>query len=127
MYLPAGHAIRVGRLGLRDFRRGWYLYAGSARGPGGIRARCARHLEPDKRQHWHIDCLTQVAQVRQVWFSEQLTEMHLVAELLRCPTLEQPVAGFGASDSRARSHLFYSRAAPDAARLTRRMSLCLPE
>jgi len=127
MYLPAGHEIRVGRLGLRHFRRGWYLYAGSARGPGGIRARCARHLRPDKRQRWHIDYLTQVAQVRQVWFSEELTEMHLVTELLRCPTLEQPVAGFGASDSRARAHLFYSPANPGAARLTRRMSLSLPE
>jgi Uri superfamily endonuclease len=127
MYLPDSHEICVGGLGLSRFRKGWYLYAGSARGPGGIRARCARHLRPDKRQRWHIDYLTQIAQVQQVWFTEVLTEMCIVSVLLRCPKLEQPVAGFGASDSRARSHLFYSRFYPEVSCLPRRMSLYMPE
>ena len=127
MHLPDSHAISVGRLGVQPFRKGWYLYAGSARGPGGIRARCARHLRLEKRQRWHIDYLTQIAQVRQVWFARELTEMHVVRELLRCPKLDQPVAGFGASDSRAYSHLFYSPVCQDVSRLTRRMSLYLPE
>ena len=37
---------------------GHYLYAGSAYGPGGIRARAARHLRRDKSRRWHVDWLT---------------------------------------------------------------------
>ncbi|MFQ6019018.1 MAG: DUF123 domain-containing protein, partial [Kiloniellaceae bacterium] len=37
---------------------GRYLYGGSAWGPGGIRARVARHVCDDKRLRWHVDHLT---------------------------------------------------------------------
>jgi Uri superfamily endonuclease len=37
---------------------GAYLYLGSAYGPGGIRARCRRHLTQDKGKRWHVDWLT---------------------------------------------------------------------
>jgi len=127
MHLLERREISVGRLGSRTFWQGWYLYAGSAKGPGGIRARCNRHLRLDKRLRWHIDYLTQIAQVRQVWFAEHLSEMRVVAELMCCQGLEQPVDGFGASDSRARSHLFYTPVCPDPSRLTSEMSLYLPE
>ncbi|MEJ2329881.1 MAG: GIY-YIG nuclease family protein [Gammaproteobacteria bacterium] len=126
MHLPDSHDISVGRLGLHCFRQGWYLYAGSAKGPGGIRSRCARHLRLDKRKRWHSDYLTRIAQVRQVWFTEQMSEMRVVGEPLRFPMPNQPVAGFGASDSRAHSHLFYRPVCPDVSRLTRRMSLYVP-
>ncbi|HIQ09546.1 MAG TPA: DUF123 domain-containing protein, partial [Anaerolineaceae bacterium] len=39
---PVG--LRVGALGVWDFPEGVYVYLGSARGPGGIRARLGRHL-----------------------------------------------------------------------------------
>ena len=42
---------------------GCYVYAGSARGPGGIRARVRRHLRPDKTPHWHIDQVTAYAKL----------------------------------------------------------------
>ena len=45
----------------RALSPGWYIYAGSARGPGGIRARLARHFREEKRIHWHIDQLTSAA------------------------------------------------------------------
>jgi len=35
--------ITVGRLGTFDFPAGYYLYVGSALGPGGLQARLARH------------------------------------------------------------------------------------
>ncbi|MDD9906167.1 MAG: DUF123 domain-containing protein [Rhodospirillaceae bacterium] len=41
---------------------GHYLYAGSANGPGGLRARLARHLRRDKKPHWHVDRLTVAAE-----------------------------------------------------------------
>lgn len=37
---------------------GTYVYAGSAFGPGGIRARVSRHLRIEKKAHWHIDHLS---------------------------------------------------------------------
>ncbi|MDA1071819.1 MAG: DUF123 domain-containing protein, partial [Proteobacteria bacterium] len=50
----------VGRLGRVRLVPALYAYAGNAKGPGGLRARIARHLARDKRPHWHIDRLTQV-------------------------------------------------------------------
>jgi len=37
--------------------RGVYLYVGSARGFGGLKARVARHLRAVKKVHWHVDYL----------------------------------------------------------------------
>jgi len=37
--------------------RGVYLYVGSARGVGGLKARVERHLNGVKKMHWHVDYL----------------------------------------------------------------------
>lgn len=36
--------ISVGRLGVFPFHHGYYVYIGSAFGPGGLKARIRRHL-----------------------------------------------------------------------------------
>ncbi|MEK7755214.1 MAG: GIY-YIG nuclease family protein [Acidobacteriota bacterium] len=59
--------VRVGGLGWMHLRRGFYVYLGSALGPGGVRARVARHLRPPARPHWHIDYLRANAAVEGVW------------------------------------------------------------
>ncbi len=41
---------------------GWYVYAGNARGRGGIRGRVKRHLRRGKPPHWHVDRLTEAAE-----------------------------------------------------------------
>jgi len=76
---------------------GDYLYCGSARGPGGLRARLARHMRPQKRPHWHIDQLTAVANVLGAFVHEDGDECALNAALAHLPI---PVAGFGSSDCR---------------------------
>ena len=48
-------AIVVGRFGKVAVASGWYLYTGSALGPGGLRGRLRHHLQPAPRPHWHID------------------------------------------------------------------------
>ena len=48
-------SIKVGRLGSCQLMPGYYLYVGSAFGPGGIRARVTHHLNAQTRQHWHLD------------------------------------------------------------------------
>lgn len=83
---------------------GGYLYCGSARGPGGLRARLRRHVRRGKAVKWHIDRLTEAGIVRGAWIFRDGDECELAAALSSLPA---PIAGFGSSDcARCRSHLF---------------------
>jgi histidyl-tRNA synthetase len=83
---------------------GRYLYCGSAKGPGGLRARLARHMRPGKSIRWHIDRLTEAGAVPGAWAFPDGDECALAAALAHLPA---PVPGFGSSDCpRCRSHLF---------------------
>ena len=85
---------------------GWYAYAGSARGPGGMRARISRHLKTDKPVHWHIDRLTPAADPLLALAYPQANECGLIAGLLACGAFAVPLPRFGASDCRqCPSHL----------------------
>jgi Uri superfamily endonuclease len=88
---------------------GRYLYCGSARGPGGIRARLARHLRRGKPIHWHVDRLTEAGRVAGAWVVPGGDECALVARLAALPV---PIPGFGASDCHRRcpSHLLHQPA-----------------
>ncbi|MCQ4188591.1 GIY-YIG nuclease family protein [Methylocystis suflitae] len=76
---------------------GDYLYCGSANGPGGLRARLARHMRPHKRVHWHIDQVTAEARLLGAFVEEQGDECALSAALADLPI---PIPGFGSSDCR---------------------------
>ncbi len=78
---------------------GIYVYAGSAFGPGGIRARVSRHLRADKKAHWHIDRLSARAACIDVKIYPGGRECALVADLLATGAVV-PVPGFGSSDCR---------------------------
>jgi histidyl-tRNA synthetase len=82
---------------------GDYLYCGSAKGPGGLRARLARHMRRDKRAHWHVDQLTAAGEVVGAFVVEEGDECALNAALA---ALAIPLPGFGSSDCpRCVSHL----------------------
>ncbi len=82
---------------------GLYLYCGSARGPGGLAARLARHMRREKRAHWHVDQLTCAGDVLGAWVFPGGDECAVNATLEKFPT---PLEGFGSSDCRhCRSHL----------------------
>lgn len=82
---------------------GDYFYAGSAYGPGGLRARISRHMRRAKTCRWHIDQITAVAEIRGAWVLPNGDECELVAWH---PALPMPILGFGSSDCRrCRSHL----------------------
>jgi len=84
---------------------GLYLYAGSANGPGGLRARVSRHLRTDKKHHWHVDQLTGSGQVIFAALIPGGTECDLVDLALKLGA-ETPVPGFGSSDCRrCQAHL----------------------
>jgi Uri superfamily endonuclease len=76
---------------------GAYLYLGSARGGGGIRARCARHMAGDKSLRWHVDWLTTRARRVRALAVPGGDECVLAAALLAAGA-GVPVPGFGSSD-----------------------------
>lgn len=78
---------------------GRYLYLGSARGPGGLRARIRRHLRADKRPHWHVDRLTAAARVAAVLAWPEGGECSWCAAI-RARGAEVTLPGFGSSDCR---------------------------
>jgi Uri superfamily endonuclease len=99
----------VGRLGEALFPAGPMLYLGSARGPGGLKGRLGRHLQPNRAvsQHWHIDYLLRIAQVRAIAYLIQLElspaaplECLWSQALVRLPGGGVPQASSGASDCR---------------------------
>ncbi len=92
---------------------GRYLYCGSAGGPGGIKARVARHMRAAKTVRWHVDQVTTTGKVFGAWVFPGGLECELVAALSALPV---PIPGFGSSDCRrCTSHLL---AWPDGQRMS---------
>lgn len=96
--------VRIGKLGTFHFRKGWYVYTGSAR--NNLSARINRHLSKDKKLRWHIDYLLTDPPVKVVGIrTSSVPECEL-----NCNTPGSvPVPGFGSSDCRKKcgSHLKY--------------------
>ncbi|MCT4657262.1 MAG: GIY-YIG nuclease family protein [Cohaesibacter sp.] len=77
---------------------GWYVYAGSANGPGGLKARLSRHLAASKTKRWHIDNLSCKATRRYGWGWIGATECDLITHLQQRPDFTHPLRGFGSTD-----------------------------
>ena len=103
--LPEEQTIAIG--GLQDvcFPRGCYAYVGSAM--GGVKSRVSRHLRRDKKPHWHIDYLLEKASVVDISVcqSEDRVECTIAQAL---GSQFDSIPGFGSSDCRCRSHLFFT-------------------
>lgn len=85
---------------------GWYVYAGSARGSGGIRARVRRHFHRSKTMHWHIDLLTVKSLEIAALAVAGGDECELVGKLLDSCRFKVALRGFGNTDCRrCESHL----------------------
>lgn len=106
--------MNIGRLGNLNLASGYYLYAGSARGPGGLKARLRHHLRERKQLRWHIDYLRRAARVVEIWtaFSLQKLECLWAQTLLRTPGAEIRISGFGSSDCDCPTHLIYFASLP---------------
>ncbi len=86
-----------------DLPAGRYLYCGSAKGPGGLKARLSRHIRRGKSVLWHIDQLTERGSVVGSWIFPGGDECELVRRFSQLPV---PLPGFGSSDcATCRSHL----------------------
>ncbi|MFC2071069.1 GIY-YIG nuclease family protein [Chloroflexota bacterium] len=103
--LLEGQDITVGSLGSINFSGGYYAYVGSAL--GGLETRLNRHLRRDKKLHWHIDYLLKKATINNIITCR-------TGERIECDITQtlgrrfESVLGFGSSDCKCRSHLFFS-------------------
>lgn len=118
LWLDAPCTLTIGRLGRFEFPAGWYLYVGSALGPGGIQARLARHLRraaSGKRVHWHVDYVREVAAWGGAWARDSGERLECIwAEVMRRrPDASVVANGFGASDCRCPAHLVRVASLPD--------------
>ena len=96
--------LDVGRAGCLFFRKGFYLYPGSAM--ANLTARMERHVRKRKRFHWHIDWLRSVAVVHAILPIRSSERLECtIAQGLRAHAAWS-IPGFGCTDCGCDSHLF---------------------
>lgn len=108
--LEADKEIRIGALGNIFFKKGNYVYVGSAMRE--LTKRINRHKRKTKNIFWHIDYLLQEARL--------ITCLPIrSSEKLECAISEgmkeissDEINGFGSSDCNCKSHLFYFKNNP---------------
>ena len=99
----------IGRWGQLELESGYYIYIGSAFGPGGLQARIKRHLHKSMKKHWHIDYLRDYTTPYIVYYSYHPQHLeHEWAQILNKRKEMIAIAGFGSSDCQCRSHLFWT-------------------
>lgn len=110
--LPRETFIEIGKLGRFTFRKGWYVYTGSAK--RNLIARIERHHRREKALHWHIDYLLEHAAIRETHIHRLKgnDECSLAGEVMSWKGAEILVPRFGASDCRCPAHLVYFRFRP---------------
>jgi Uri superfamily endonuclease len=111
--------VEAGSLGQLEVPPGYYLYVGSAFGPGGLAGRLAHHLRLAERMHWHVDALRYVAPVVEIWLTQDPRRlehdwfMALPQAFEAVPGGQVPFPGFGSSDCACQAHLYYLPTQPE--------------
>jgi Uri superfamily endonuclease len=107
-YCEQNPEVQVGKMGRIQLRSGFYIYVGSAFGPGGVKARVLRHCRTKKKHHWHIDYIVKFLIPKGAWYNHG--QVHLehawARELAEFPG-NASLSGFGCTDCSCDSHLFY--------------------
>ncbi len=104
LYLPESRKIKIGALGSLQFKKGFYIYIGSAQ--KNLRKRIERHMRKKKTKRWHIDYLLSYSEIRQIFVKncKKKCEEETAKKLEKnFPFIEN----FGSSDTNAKSHLFF--------------------
>lgn len=98
--------IKIGAIGQIDFKKGYYIYIGSAM--NALIPRIKRHLFNDKKLHWHVDYLLKDKNttIEEVFFniSERKIECKLAHSISKKGL---DIDKFGCSDCDCNSHLIY--------------------
>ena len=94
--------IEIGKLGSLILEKGFYAYVGSAK--KNLIQRIRRHYSTEKKVYWHVDYLLKFSVIVESYVSS-MDECRIAREL---STKFSSISGFGSSDCRCSSHLFYS-------------------
>ncbi|MEE9223468.1 MAG: GIY-YIG nuclease family protein [Thermoplasmata archaeon] len=104
-FLPEDTDIEIAKLGTFSFRRGMYVYTGSAL--SSLEGRIGRHIGKEKKMKWHIDFFLEEAEA--LGFisivSSKREECSINSKFLE--EGEVLAKGFGSSDCGCPSHLVY--------------------
>ncbi|WP_414468657.1 GIY-YIG nuclease family protein [Methanobacterium sp. ACI-7] len=104
--LSKNSIISVGKLEKLDFKKGYYVYVGSAL--NSIDARVKRHLKSEKKLFWHIDYLlnSPKTSIKEIILerSPYKWECKIAEEVSKKGKL---IDKFGCSDCSCNSHLLY--------------------
>jgi Uri superfamily endonuclease len=96
--------LRIGALGNILFKKGYYIYVGSAM--NSLIPRLKRHLSSDKKKHWHIDYFldSENVTIKEIIFTtnENKFECEIVKRING-----KEIKNFGSSDCKCKSHLLY--------------------
>lgn len=114
LHLPEEKQIEIGRLGKFRFTKGYYAYVGSAMGTGGLQHRISHHIHKSDHPHWHIDYLMTYSKPVEIWFTKSFEKFeHIWAKILTAmPGGNFFLTGFGSSDCKCISHLYYFGSLP---------------
>lgn len=106
--------IQIGRWGYLKINPGYYIYIGSAFGPGGVSSRVSRHCRLSKSKHWHIDYLREFTKPLFAFYSDEPVRLeHEWANALNNVKGISSISGFGCSDCHCESHLFFTAKKPE--------------
>jgi Uri superfamily endonuclease len=113
----------VGKLGTLPLKPGFYIYVGSAFGPGGLKGRIGHHRQSHLRPHWHMDYLSPFLKLSEIWYTyDPFQREHQWAKTIASTRgASIPLVGFGASDCRCKSHLYFFSARPSGKHHRRRI------
>lgn len=110
LQLKKERPLEIGQLGKVTFKKGYYIYVGSAM--GNLRARIKRHSRKRKKVHWHIDYLTgQSDEFLSLPIRSSQRQECEIAEALSSIVKSGP-SGFGSSDCHCQTHLFWAEKNP---------------
>jgi Uri superfamily endonuclease len=103
-------AVNIGALGIVSFSKGRYIYVGSAL--NGLALRIKRHFATNegkgKAIHWHIDYLLLTIGVKLEGVYIKESDKHEECTIaIKIADKGYPIRGFGCSDCRCISHLFW--------------------
>jgi Uri superfamily endonuclease len=115
--------VKIGKLGTLSLDPGYYVYIGSAFGPGGLKARISHHLKNSSRPHWHIDYVSSTLRLYQIWYTYDPTRREHQWADVHAGTrgASRPLPGFGSSDCGCPSHLYFYQSPPSGIQFRRKI------
>ncbi len=102
--------IKIGSLGELDFKKGYYLYVGSAK--KNLQKRMARHRKKRKKLHWHLDYFSAHASSASAFAIATQGDLECTLAETFKKLASSEIPKFGSSDCSCPSHFFYFQSNP---------------